>query len=428
MKIAIAGYGIEGQASYRYFSADKNNEITIVDQAQPSGDMPKGVKSIVGQDAFNNLTGFDKVIRTPALPPEAIKTDGQIWSATNEFFAKCPAPIIGVTGTKGKGTTASLITSILNKAGKKVWLVGNIGIAALEVLPDITKEDIVVYELSSFQLWDLKYSPQTAVILFIEPEHLNIHKNLEEYLQSKMNITKWQTAKDFLVYYKHNTLIDAKSIKTKAKKIPYQDESYAHVKEEHFYYGQQKLGPIKELKLLGDHNLDNACAAIDAAKYYVKNPKTIMAGLADFEGLPHRLKLINQVEGVSYYDDSIATTPKATLAAINAIKQPKHLILGGSSKGANHSELAKRMTEKDILSAFLMGVEAQEIAKELDSVGFINYKIIPEKDSLKNVVYEIHQQAAKGEAVLLSPAAASFGQFKDYVDRGNQFIKAVEDL
>ena len=120
MKIAIAGYGVEGQASYRYYASDENNTITIVDQSYPSVDMPKNVKTIIGEDAFKNLLGFDLVIRTPGLPPASIKTDGKIWSATNEFFAKCPAPIIGITGTKGKGTTASLVASILNKAGKKV--------------------------------------------------------------------------------------------------------------------------------------------------------------------------------------------------------------------------------------------------------------------------------------------------------------------
>ncbi|MBP9668310.1 hypothetical protein KBD70_01040, partial [Candidatus Saccharibacteria bacterium] len=193
MKIAIAGYGVEGQASYRYYASDENNTITIVDQSYPSVDMPKNVKTIIGEDAFKNLLGFDLVIRTPGLPPASIKTDGKIWSATNEFFAKCPAPIIGITGTKGKGTTASLVASILNKAGKKVWLIGNIGIAALDVLQDIKAEDVVVYELSSFQLWDIEYSPKTAVLLFVEEEHLNIHYSKEDYFSAKMNITKFQT-------------------------------------------------------------------------------------------------------------------------------------------------------------------------------------------------------------------------------------------
>ena len=426
MKIAIAGYGVEGQASYRYYASDENNTITIVDQSYPSVDMPKNVKTIIGEDAFKNLLGFDLVIRTPGLPPASIKTDGKIWSATNEFFAKCPAPIIGITGTKGKGTTASLVASILNKAGKKVWLIGNIGIAALDVLQDIKAEDVVVYELSSFQLWDIEYSPKTAVLLFVEEEHLNIHYSKEDYFSAKMNITKFQTAQDNFVFYENNTLVNATT--SNAVLMPYPNEKFAHIKNDNFYFGEKLLGSTNNLKIIGSHNLENACAAINAVWLYTTNPETIMEGLADFEGLPHRLKLIGAVEDVYYYDDSIATTPSATIAALNAINKPKHLILGGSSKGLDYSLLAERMLEEDVLSAFLMGEESDKIAQTLDDAGFLNYQIISKEKSLSEIVQKVHQQAAKGDAVLLSPAAASFGLFSNYIDRGNQFIKAVEEL
>ena len=426
MKIAIAGYGVEGQASYRYYASDEKNTITIVDQSYPSVDMPKNVKTIIGEDAFKNLLGFDLVIRTPGLPPASIKTDGKIWSATNEFFAKCPAPIIGITGTKGKGTTASLVASILNRAGKKVWLIGNIGIAALDVLQDIKAEDVVVYELSSFQLWDIKYSPKTAVLLFVEEEHLNIHYSKEDYFSAKMNITKFQTAQDNFVFYENNTLVNATT--SNAALMPYPNEKFAHIKNDNFYFGEKLLGSTNNLKIIGSHNLENACAAINAVWLYTTSPETIMEGLADFEGLPHRLKLIGAVEDVYYYDDSIATTPSATIAALNAINKPKHLILGGSSKGLDYSLLAERMLEEDVLSAFLMGEESDKIAQTLDDAGFLNYQIISKEKSLSELVQKVHQQAAKGDAVLLSPAAASFGLFSNYIDRGNQFIKAVEEL
>ena len=426
MKIAIAGYGIEGQASFRHYAADENNDITVVDQRYPNEEIPAGTKTIIGEDAFSNLIGFELVVRTPALPPSAIKTDGKIWSATNEFFANCPAPIIGITGTKGKGTTASLIASILNKAGKKVWLVGNIGIAALEVLQDIKPEDIVVYELSSFQLWDIEFSPQTAVLLFLEPEHLNIHYNKEDYFSAKMNITKFQTSRDKLVYYANNILVDA--TKSQAQLMPYPSENFAHVKNSKFYFGDNLLGDINNLKIIGAHNLDNACAAINAVWQYVTDPEIIMAGLANFEGLPHRLKLVGAVDDVYYYDDSIATTPSATIAALDAIKVPKHLILGGSSKGLDYSLLAERILKGDVLSAFLVGEESEKIAQTLDDNGFLDYQIISSDKNLADIVQYVHQRASKGEAVLLSPAAASFGMFKDYIDRGNQFIQAVEGL
>ena len=210
--------------------------------------------------------------------------------------------------------------------------------------------------------------------------------------------------------------------------MPYPNEKFAHIKNDNFYFGEKLLGSTNNLKIIGSHNLENACAAINAVWLYTTNPETIMEGLADFEGLPHRLKLIGAVEDVYYYDDSIATTPSATIAALNAINKPKHLILGGSSKGLDYSLLAERMLEEDVLSAFLMGEESDKIAQTLDDAGFLNYQIISKEKSLSEIVQKVHQQAAKGDAVLLSPAAASFGLFSNYLDRGNQFIKAVEEL
>ena len=315
MKIAIAGYGVEGQENFHYWSQVAENEVTIVDEKGAGAPLPEGVASIVGPDAFKQLQDFDLVIRSAGVAPHKITTNGKIWSATNEFFEKSPAPVIGVTGSKGKGTTASLITSILEEAGKKVWLVGNIGISALSVLDQIKPDDIVVYELSSFQLWDIQRSPQVAVVLAIEPDHLDVHASMEEYVEAKAQITRYQIPGDILIFNAENQYSKQIAESSVAQKIAYPSNEAAHVIDGWFYYGQQQLVSVDTLSIPGAHNIQNALAAIDAVWPFTQDVDAIEGGLADFAGLPHRLAFVRSVHGVDYYDDSIATTPGSAIAA-----------------------------------------------------------------------------------------------------------------
>lgn len=426
MKIAIAGYGVEGASNYRYYAADTENEITIVDQHQPAFDIPEGVLTIVGEDVFSNLYGFDRIIRTASLSPSKIKTDGVVWSATSEFFSKCPSPIIGVTGSKGKGTTASLIAGIFRAAGKRVWLVGNIGIAPLDVLEDVRSDDIVVYELSSFQLWDIQTSPHIAVVLFIEQEHLDVHDDMADYVNAKANITRYQTSDDILVYNRANQYAKIIAEHSQAQTVAYPSMQTAHVENEAFYYGEQLICSVDALQLIGKHNQENACAAIDAVWTMVRDPKIIEKGLRSFSGLPHRLKFVREVEGVRYFDDSIATTPSSAIAALRALDGPKVIILGGSSKGSDFNELALELTRHDV-RALLIGSEAHRIAKSCQAVGFKDYEILHEPTA-ESIVRHAQSVAQPDSVVLLSPASASFGLFKNYIDRGEQFVAAVEAL
>ena len=426
MKIAIAGYGLEGQENFTYWSADPANELTIVDERADLV-VPEGISTILGSDAFQKLDDFDIVVRTAGLAPYKLSTNAKIWSATNEFFAKCPAPIIGVTGSKGKGTTCSLIASILEASGKKVWLVGNIGIAALGVLSQIKPDDIVVYELSSFQLWDIEKSPQTAVVLLIEQDHLDVHRSMEEYVEAKGNIARFQSPDDLLIYNAANNYARQIADFSNAQKVGYPSELTTHVKDGYFYNGDQQLFSTDAIQLKGAHNLDNATAAIDAVWQFTQDPQVIETGLRNFKGLPHRLAYVATVNDVEYYDDSIATTPGSAIAALKAFAdKPKVIILGGSYKGSDFSQLADELVKHDV-QAILIGDEAKTIAAAADAAGFKNYEILqnPTAESFTRRAAELAQP---GGVVLLSPASASFGLFKNYADRGEQFIAAVHDL
>lgn len=431
MKIAIAGFGAEGRSNYRYF-ARQDHEVVIVDEHEIS-DAPVDASIITGKDAFSRLKGFDMVVRTAGLAPRKITTDGVIWSATNEFFDKCPASIIGVTGSKGKGTTASLTASILREAGQTVHLLGNIGVPALDVLEKIAPDDIVVYEMSSFQLWDLKKSPNVAVVLMIEPDHLDVHADFDEYIAAKANIRKYQTQEDICFY--HPTNIFSKQIATIAgdqNACAYNDSSDSrsvYVSDGNFITDDCIICPTSALQLPGIHNLDNACAAICAALEYTSDWGAVDRGLRAFHGLNHRLKFVREVSGVKYYDDSIATTPGSAIAAMKAFDQTKVLILGGSSKGADFTELARTAAAQSVSHVILIGSEADSIERAFTQYAAnVSVSNLGVATNMKVVVTEAAKQARPNDVIVLSPACASFGMFKNYSDRGDQFIAAVEAL
>lgn len=427
MNIAIAGYGLEGRSNYRYFSK-LGYQITILDENSAVQDLPKDVATRLGEDAFKDLADFDMVVRGGASVPSKLTTAKKIWSATNEFLEKCPAPIIGVTGTKGKGTTTSLIASILRAAGKTVHVVGNIGVAPLDALADITANDIVVYELSSFQLWDAEKSPHIAVVLMIEADHLDIHASFDEYVQAKGNITRFQTEDDIVVFAKNNLYSGLIASGSRAQKVGVQSDFTFRANDGYFWHEGSKICSTDALKLPGAFNLDNACAAIAAAWNYTQDSEAVEKGLSDFKGLPHRLKHVKSVNGVSYYDDSIGTTVGSSSAAMRAFPQPKIIILGGSSKGdMNFAELASVAASENVKKAILIGEQAPVIQKALEDVG-VAFDNLGSDVTMEEIVKHAAKITAPGDVVILSPACASFGMFKSYADRGDQFVTAVNAL
>jgi UDP-N-acetylmuramoylalanine--D-glutamate ligase len=432
MKIAILGFAGQGQSSYEYWDKD-GNEITICD-SNPDIEVPEGVKTQLGPNSLKNLDKFDLLVRTPILHPSKIVASSgpeilkKVTSNTNEFFKVCPTQnIIGVTGTKGKGTTSTLIAKILEAAGHKVHLGGNIGTPPLELLKGtIQANDWIVLELANFQLIDLKYSPKIAVCLMVEPEHLDWHENLREYIAAKQRIFAHQTKDDTAIYYaKNRNSVEVASVSS-ANKIAYMADRGAEVVDGYVRIRGQNIIKTEDIKLLGKHNWQNVCAAVTAVWQFTQDIVAIQSAVQNFEGLEHRLEFVRDLNRVKYYDDSFGTTPSTAQVAIDAFAEPKVLILGGSNKGSSYDELAKAVSNGNVKHVLLIGNRAQQIQEALDRVGYSGYT--DGGENMAEVVRNAKDRAEAGDIVLLSTGCASFGMFKNYRDRGEQFQQAVKAL
>lgn len=429
MKVAIAGYGVEGSANLVYWQ-NLGGEVEVFDEKAPALAVPAGVPLHVSEDAFQNLEGFDLVVRTAGLSPNKIRTNGKVWSATNEFFEKCPADIIGVTGTKGKGTTCSLIAETLRAAGKKVHLLGNIGVPSLEVLPNIQKDDIVVFELSSFQLWDLKKSPHTAVVLMIEPDHQDVHESMDDYIEAKGNIARFQYPEDTVIYHPANVYARRIADLSLAHQVPFGGGgAVVSLQDGGIYIKSTKLCDVREVGLVGPHNLENICAALTAALQYTDDVEAMRSSVLSFKGLPHRLEPLGDIGGVRYFDDSFSSAPGAVVAAMRSFDEPKILIIGGFDRGLSYHALADAIAlQKNIKKILLIGQTGAIIAQELERVNAqIKYEVLTDVN-MSQIVTKAADAAEAGDVVLLSPGCASFDMFKDFKDRGEQFKLAVREL
>ena len=437
MKIAILGFAGQGQSAYEYWDTP-DNEITVCDR-DTSINLPSKVDSQLGDDYLKGLDKFDLLIRTPILHPrdiiaanpEAPNILEKVWSNTNEFMKVCPSRnIIGVTGTKGKGTTSTLITKMLEAAGKRVHLGGNIGIPPLELLKDnIQPDDWVVLELANFQLIDLKTSPHIAVCLMVEPEHMDWHEDVEEYIAAKQQLFINQKSDDIAIYYSKNENSESVANASLGELIPYFERPGAAVEQGVITIDDQGICRTEELKLLGEHNWQNVCAATTAVWQIVHDTAAIKSTLTSFGGLPFRIELRGTKNGVSYYNDSFATGPGAARAAIAAVPGMKVMIIGGYDRGLDLSELAETLMEyKDaVRKVVLIGASADRTAETLQKSGFTNFMLCPDK-SMDGIVRTATGQAEPGDAVVLSPAFASFDLFKNFEDRGNQFNQAIAKL
>ncbi len=396
-RVAFLGYGVDVQDVEAYL-AERGALVTVLDEKHRP-------------DAFSDLSSYDVLVRSPGVYRyrqeivDAEKMGVLVTSKMQIFFDVCPTrQIIGVSGTKGKGTTSSLIAEMLRQGGKHVVLGGNIGSGVFHTLGEITSESWVVLELSSFQLFDLHTSPHIAVLLMVTSDHLDWHKDHDEYVFAKSSLVRFQGPQDVLVFNPSYPQTQRLAELTKARRIPVSRQDWQG-----------------EVRMRGEHQRENVAAAAAVAREVGISEEIIARVAATFQGLPHRLEEVGIFGGVTYIDDSISTTPETAIAAISACKEPIVLILGGSDKGADFSELAQFLAKSThVKQLILIGQTADRLQEACVRFG-VTIPSINGGGTMDEIFDAVLACVRPGDVVLLSPACASFGMFLNYKDRGDQF-------
>lgn len=390
-RVAILGFGLEGQALFSYLKKDKRLDISILDQKRD-------------KNYLKNLSRYDLIFRSPGVPynlPQIQKVKNKVSSLTNLFFKEARGRIVGITGSAGKTTTATLLYKILKNSGRPVYLAGNIGKNPLAILPKLRKNSLVVFELSSFQLQDLKRSPKIAIILDIYEEHLDKHKSFKEYLDAKRNIVRFQKKSDAVIYAEDNKFSKRLAKLSSAKKIPF------------------SLPAEKKVQY------KNIMAAALAARLFGVRENIIQKTIDSFRGLPHRLEFIRELGGVKFYNNSKATNVGSAVAGIEALDGKKVVLVGGYNKNLNLRPLVRRLAKPDVRRAIFFGAVRKELRKIAESLGFSRFSLAPK---FSRAVELAARHAKPGETVILSPAAASFDEFRNYEERGRKFKELVRRL
>lgn len=432
--VCLLGFGIENRSLLDYLLSKKVNcQITICDSASDLLEAKKTYARFVniswrlGADYDEGLEQFDLVSRVAGYPlfsseiKQAQKKNKKIiiTNPTKLFFSLCPTKnLIGVTGTKGKGTTSGLIVKILEADKRKVFWGGNIGIPMFSFLDKVKADSYVVLELSSFQLEDLEVSPLISVITNLSPEHLkpadpknpNYHKSLKRYYDAKLNIIRFQKKNGWAVL---NTEMEKEA---KLRKMMAGNLGLGR----RIYFDKVDLAS----NLFGEYNKKNVAAAYAVGKILKIDEAVIKNGVKGFKGLPHRIEFVKNVGGVNCYDNSFATTPEATIADLDSFSVPVVLLLGGADKGASFKALAKKVKRKADYTILFKGTGSERIYTELKAVG-VPLDKMKEVNSMEEAVDLAFRKVKPKGAILLSPACASFGMFNNYKERGDLFQKAV---
>ena len=412
-KILILGYGREGKSALTFVQTNlPNNTVAVADQNELQLD---NIQTICGENYLDAIHDFDIVIKSPGIPTRDFVDASQldkITSLTDLFLRFCKNTIIGVTGTKGKSTTASLIHHILKATNHDALLVGNIGIACFDAINQIHEDTIIVFELSCHQLEFIQASPQIAILLNLYEEHLDHYKNAEAYFTAKKNIYKYQTADDTLIYgdiFQHAST-------TEIEHLPMHKIDILH----------DINIPPNQIKthLVGMHNMYNIYAAISACEAIGLSREEIIPTIESFHGLPHRMEYVGEFQHIHFYNDSIATAQEAVINAVKALKKVDTLILGGMDRGLNYQPLVDFLRQSQVRNILLLP-NTEQIFMRLFNEAPFSQKIIPVAN-MADAVDVAFEVTAKDHICLLSPAAASYGFYKNFEERGEKYCNLIK--
>ena len=443
--VAVIGIGVSNRPLIELLAA-RGISVTARDrqQRQALGDYAghleaMGCRLCLGEEYLDGLNE-DVIFRTPGMRPDvpelaaAVARGSTLTSEMEVFFEVCPCPIIAVTGSDGKTTTTTIIAELLRSAGKTVHLGGNIGHPLLAETPSIQPEDVAVLELSSFQLMTMGRSPHIAVITNLSPNHLDVHKDFAEYITAKENIFTHQNAQDIAVFNADNSITaqQAERALGRARLFSRQNEVEDGVflrdgKIMARHDGQERVVMNREdIRLPGEHNVENYLAAIAAVDGMVSDDR-IAAFARSFGGVEHRIELIRTLDGVRWYNDSIASSPSRTIAGLRAFPEKVILIAGGKDKGISYAELGPVVNDH-VKLLLLCGATAGVIRESVEQAeNYQGLEIIDVAD-YHQAAQIARERAVEGDVVILSPASTSFDRFKNFMERGKAFKEVVNGL
>ena len=438
--IAILGLGVSNIPLLEYLY-ELGCNVTVFNTKELDSNLIEkldnlNVKYYIGENALDNLKGFDIIFRSPSILPtrkelvEASNNGSIITSEVKEVLNLCPCKVIGITGSDGKTTTTTLINEILKANNYTTHLGGNIGTPLFTKINEMKEEDIIVLELSSFQLMDFDISPNISIVTNISENHLDIHKDYEEYIEAKKNIFKYQDNTGVLITNLDNEITNKFKSNgetryfSRSKKI---DKGF-YTEGKHIYYNNEIIIDTKDIKLRGVHNYENICTALSATIDLIDLDKSIEA-IKKFNGVEHRLEFIKEINGVKWYNDSVSSSPTRTIAGLYSYEEDIVLIAGGYDKNLDYTPIAKPILEK-VTKLILLGDTKEKI---YDAVTNLNKEVnknieIYKCNTLQEVVNTALKVSISNEVVLFSPASASFDMFKNFADRGEQFKELVNNI